>query len=396
MHKLFYFVIKTCLVLLISFVLLLTMGFFAVRFGWTDVRGGEDFNSFEYNLQAEINRNISQPIKKISFSNSSSSQIFLDIATSSIEHGLPESEIVKGFDERDSWCKILVAEEFNSYSAISIFEAYHKTHSEILLNNMLLALKFRLPNREEFSKKLDLCRETEALVSSDDIVEKFLTSNSVNLYSWQNGEPWKIIREAVVRDREVIHRAATEVGIQPRLLLSVAIVEQLRLYYTQRELFEKVFKPLKILANANKMAWGVMAIKEKMAIETENHLKDSSSSFYLGSDFSTLLDFPEDVDKNKERYFRLTNKDSHYYSYLYGALILRQFQLEWEQAGYPIQYRPEIIATLFNIGFHNSEPKENPKVGGSTIVIDGDKYYFGSLAFEFYYSGELSKEFPFE
>lgn len=385
--------LKTSLVVMIAFGLLLASGFFAVRFGWTDVAGEEDIDSFEYNKQAEENKKIIEEKNEKAMIKVASST---ENNSTTTEPGLPESESVYGTKGEENWCKISVAEEFNSHAAISIFEAFNSTHSEILLNNMLLALKLRLPNRDEFSRKLDACKEEEILVSPDDIVERFLTASSSNLYSWQNGEPWQIISGAMIRDREVIYRAANEVGIQPRLLLSVAIVEQLRLYYTQRELFEKVFKPLKILANANKMAWGVMAIKEKMAIETEDHLKDINSPFYLGASSSALLDFPEAVDKNKERYARLTNKNSHYYSYLYGALILKQFQTQWAAAGYPIQYRPEIIATLFNIGFHNSEPKESPKVGGSTIEIDGEKYYFGSLAFEFYYSGVLSAEFPFE
>ncbi len=383
-------ILKGVILLSVAFILLLVSGFLAVRFGWTNIAGEEDSNSYEYNLQAKINRNIIEPA------------IVEDTFGTTTFHVLPQNKALYGIHEQSNWCRIAVAQNFSIKTALVIFEAYHKTHSEILLNNMLLAMKLRLIDREVFSQRLAICQNSNQIISPDIIADRFLiATTSPNLYTWQNGEPWQIIKKALVKDKKIIYEIAQKVDIQPRLLLSVAIVEQLRLYYTQRELFEKVFKPLEILANANKMAWGIMAIKEKMAIETENHLKDKNSPYYLGKKYAVLLDFPEykkDIKKqqDKERYRRLTDNKTHYYSYLYGSLIIKQLQVQWQRAGYSLEYRPEIIATLFNIGFHHSEPKKDPKVGGSTIEIDGEKYYFGSLAFEFYYSGELSNEFPYE
>jgi hypothetical protein len=46
--------------------------------------------------------------------------------------------------------------------------------------------------------------------------------------------------------------------------------------------------------------------------------------------------------------------------------------------------------------FNHSESETNPSVGGSTLDVEGEKYFFASLAFEFYYSGELNKVFLFE
>jgi hypothetical protein len=69
--------------------------------------------------------------------------------------------------------------------------------------------------------------------------------------------------------------------------------------------------------------------------------------------------------------------------------------VQWQKAGQDISDRPEILATLFNIGLQNSKPKSNPQVGGSKITIDGNDYVFGSLAYEFYYSGDLINEFPY-
>jgi hypothetical protein len=74
--------------------------------------------------------------------------------------------------------------------------------------------------------------------------------------------------------------------------------------------------------------------------------------------------------------------------------MLRQFYAQWDRAGYDISYRPEALSTLFNIGFQKSKPKANPEAGGSSFNIAGKDYTFGGLCFEFYYSGELMKEFP--
>ncbi|MFZ4648101.1 MAG: hypothetical protein ACOYMB_00510 [Patescibacteria group bacterium] len=366
--------LKIILSLVLAFLLLLAAGFFAVRFGWTNVAGEENIDSFEYNK--EVNQD--------------------KILITEIKASLPDINSIYGPHEKINRCKIAVAARYNDYNAAAILKAYLNSRSEVLLDRMLLAMKLRLPAREAFTSELLLCGNTNAEVPSlEDLSVILANPKNVNLFVWQNSEHWKIIKEAIIKDQKNIKDAALKAGVQPRLLLSVAIVEQLRLYYTQRELFEKVFKPLKILANANKMAWGVMSIKEKMAITTEENLKDKQSAFYPGDTYKNLLDFPVGVDTNKERYNRLTNEKNHFYSYLYGGLIIKEIQAQWSAAGYSIDYRPEIIATLFNIGFNHSSPKENPTVGGSTIEIEGEKYFFGSLAYEFYYSDELSTEFPF-
>ena len=137
-----------------------------------------------------------------------------------------------------------------------------------------------------------------------------------------------------------------------------------------------------------------MGIKEATAIATENNLKDQTSQYYLGAEMEHALDFKTDNIAN-ERYDRLTTEGEYYYSYLYGGIYLKQMISQWEKAGFDIQYRPEIVGTLFNVGFPQSNPKADPKVGGSEISIGKAKYSFGSLAYEFYYSGELLDEFPY-
>ena len=393
MNKFLIFSIRVGAFLVLCFFILQTLAFFGVKYELTKVLGEIDDNSAEYNKIAKENAKLIEDNYKL-IKNSRNLNTFS--TTTKNKFALPKNISIYGPRADENWCKIKVASQYNDFTTNSIFKAYRDSKSEILLNNMLLALELRHPNKDEISYDLLTCQNTTESFVPEDLEELFFEINDKNLYSWQNGEPWQIISKAIKKDKDLIYKTSELSGVQPRLLVSVAIVEQLRLYYTQRELFEKVFKPLEILANANKMAWGIMAIKERMAIETEDHLHDINSDFYLGSSTEALLDYKEGDDKGRIRYNRLTDNSSHYWSYLYGSLIIAQLENQWEKAGYSIKYRPEIIATLFNIGFSKSKPKDNPQVGGSTLQIEGDKYFFGSLAFEFYYSGALIDEFPFE
>jgi len=49
---------------------------------------------------------------------------------------------------------------------------------------------------------------------------------------------------------------------------------------------------------------------------------------------------------------------------------------------------------LFSLGFESSKPNSSPKIGGETFQYGGKTYVFGEIAFDFYYSGELIKDFP--
>ena len=75
---------------------------------------------------------------------------------------------------------------------------------------------------------------------------------------------------------------------------------------------------------------------------------------------------------------------------------MRQIMSQWEKAGFYIGNRPEILATLYNLGFYYSVPKENPMAGGAVITINNKDYTFGDIAYEFYYGGDLSDIFPIE
>ena len=212
--------------------------------------------------------------------------------------------------------------------------------------------------------------------------------------SWSKSEEWLILEKAIRKDSAVINRVALETGIPARMIVNPLVVEQLRLFYSEREVFKKVFAPLKILGNQSQFSWGVMGIKQDTAIEIENNLKDRTSPFYLGPNFEHVLNFKTD-NPDKERFERLTDEDDRYFSYLYGALFIAQIEKQWEHAGFSISNNAGIVSTLYNIGFANSKPKAIPQIGGAEIEINGTSYSFGGLAQSFYNSEELIGEFPF-
>lgn len=210
---------------------------------------------------------------------------------------------------------------------------------------------------------------------------------------WQESEEWRVMEEAIRKDEEVIARAALDAGVPARLIVANLVAEQLRLFFTEREAFKKWFYPLKILGPQSQFSWGVMGMKEETAIAVERHLIDTTSPFYLGPEYEHLLAFSTD-DPKTERYLRMTDQYDHYYSYLYAGLYLKQLMAQWERAGFPIDSRPDILSTLYNIGFTRSIPKADPQVGGASLMIAGRQYSFGGLAADFYESALLADLFP--
>ncbi len=216
-----------------------------------------------------------------------------------------------------------------------------------------------------------------------------LTTN----YPWSQDKEWSTLKGAMEKDAGVLTRAASAAGVDPRLLASCLVVEQLRLFHSEREVFKRVFAPLIILGNQSQFSWGVMGMKPETAKLVEQYLKDPASPYYLGPRYEHLLDFTTS-NPDEERFGRLVDERDHYWSYLYSAIYLKQLQTAWAKAGYPIDNNIGVTATLFNIGFNNSLPKNDPQVGGAIIPINGIDYTFGGLAEEFYYSHQLTANFP--
>lgn len=363
-----------------GYIIILAAAFFALRWHWTDIPGTIDPHSRDYRV----------------FASTGSATVPLS------ELHLPATQdrgaIEKAAAERSAACKLAALIPAYPANAARIL-ATHQAGADIkIVTKMLFAVALRIKDQSPLARAWARCDQNPSsagpATTLDALVAPTVPEKAVNIFPWANTEEWGIIAKAFTKDGESVRLAATHAGADPRMIVATGTVEQFRLYFTQRELFEKFFKPLSILGNATQQAWGVMSIKEKFAIDIENHLVDSRSPFYLGASKANLLAFSSDKPAD-ERLARLTNEKNHYYSFLYGGLALAQIACQWKSAGFPINDRPEILATLFNIGFGHSKPNADPQVGGSQIDIGGVTYSFGGLAFEFYYSGELLDQFVY-
>ena len=238
------------------------------------------------------------------------------------------------------------------------------------------------------------CDTPQGNISSADFSQLAGTVDNQELFIFATSSEWAFFKTAVVKDKAVIDKAAAETGIKSRTLVAELVAEQMRLFFSSRGWFEKMISPAKVLTSMTQFSWGVLGMKEFTAVEVENYLKDPSSSFYPGPTYSNMLDFGTTTNVSQDRFARITNHQDHYYAYLYAALFNKEIISQWAQKGFDISNRPEILATIYNIGFVHSNPNANPQIGGAALDINGAKYSFGRVAYDFYYSGELLDEFP--
>lgn len=218
-------------------------------------------------------------------------------------------------------------------------------------------------------------------------------SPSSNTPAWASTEEWNILEQAIRRDAPAINRASADSGIPARLIAANLVAEQLRLFFTEREFYEQFFAPLKILGSQTQFSWGVMGMKEDTARKVEDNLTNPLSPFYPGQTYAHLLDFST-PDTNGERFTRMTDQENHYWSYLYAGVYLKEIETQWASAGFDISNRPDILSTLYNIGFTHSSPNPDPQVGGAEIEIAGTAYSFGRVAGDFYTSDLLTDVLP--
>lgn len=357
-----------------------------VRYHITDVPGIIDPYSNLYQNSEDRNRSIQPSLqidqlqqRKTSFEN--------------IKNQLIQLEEIKR-ETLQRYCRVKVLSDFAGANAQSIVDEYKRTHSDSILDKMFLAADIRLQDNQEYKKQKVICNNANNEFQFNDLDSIVgIPQNTQNIFPWGNDEIWQTLQKAVIKDKADIIKASQQADIDPRMLVAVMFVEQNRVYRTEREFVKSTLLPFSLLSTGSNTSLGTMNIKPQTAKEIEDHLTNPASEYYPGDQYKHLLDFSI-IDHDQERIKRLTNYKNRYYSYLYGALYLKEYEKQWERAGFLILNRPEILGTLFNIGFKHSHPKASPQVGGSTIDIKGVHYTFGSLAYEFYYSGILGNEFP--
>jgi hypothetical protein len=280
------------------------------------------------------------------------------------------------------------------------FPAEVKNISELILANQdilaqqkISALSSAIGDNKNYKNEQERCLNKKLAKITPDQINSLL-GNIKSPFAWANTPEWQTFKIAVSRDVETLNTIEKATGIKKRLLVAELAAEQLRLFNSERAIFEQVFAPLKILGSQSQFSWGIMGLKPETAEKIESNLTNTTSPFYLGKNFETALKF-NTSDTEQERFARITDEHNHYYAYLYSALYNKQIINQWQKAGFDISNRPEILATLYNIGFTNSTPKADPQMGGAQITVGDKDYSFGRLAYEFYYSDEITEEFPY-
>lgn len=333
----------------------------AVKFKWTNDKGDVDIN----------NRYFEEIANKYG----------KDLKTDSLT-------ILK--DEYIMFQKLGVIAKYYPQNAKIITEAYQKSGDVYVALRMIDALGILMKNNQSYQHQI-------ASISAKDKVK------TVSVYAWSNYKVWKDFCKAVATDKHAIDSVSRLTGVESRIIVMCLVGEQLRMFNSGREKFKQYVMPFGRLIMPTNRGYGVTGILEHTALRIEANLFNKNNPFYPGDYFTQCVNvndsFPQvindTISAHKHKTIqRLIKGGDHYYSYLYTAFLMRQYQAHWEKAGFDLSNRPEILGTLFNLGFHKSKPKNNPEVGGSTFNIGGKDYTFGGLCFEFYYSGELQDLFP--
>lgn len=338
----------------------LTVSYLAITFRWTDDGGVVDSNNRYFQ---SIHDKYNQDFKSDS------------------------STVVK--QQYEALNRIIVLNEYYPKNAQHILSVLQQGADQVEVLRMLDAVDLQLMDNKAYQRAV---RKIKGKGNGSKRV------SGKSAFEWMNISEWQDFKIAVAKDRNVIDSVAKVTGVESRLIVSCLVGEQIRLFNSNREIYKSYIGPLKVLSVESQFSFGVTGIKEHTAKDIEWNLKNPKSEFYLGKKYENLLDFvgQDTATVNAERITRLTDYHNHFYSYMYAALFLKQVKMQWERAGFPIDKRPEILVTLFNVGYPQSHPKKNPRVGGSTIKIHEVPYSFGAIGYQFYYSGELYEIFPFE
>ena len=288
----------------------------------------------------------------------------------------------------------------NGYRTLSVFRQFYPKNADLIfqaaqysdrptaVQEMIYAAKMYMQDDDHATAYQKMVGDMENVLKS-----KKMQPFEGNVIPWMNDSAWPALKAAILKDSALINEAARLTGVEPRLIVGCLVGEQVRLFNSKREMYKRYLGPMKVLSVQSQFSLGVNGIKDFTAMQVERNLTDTASIFYMGKPYEHILDF-QTANHQAERISRLTNYRNHLYSYIYTGCILHQTMLQWRRSGYDIVNRPDILFTLFNLGFAASKPGPDPKCGGSHITVHDQIYTFGVICNDFYFSGELAEQFP--
>ena len=286
----------------------------------------------------------------------------------------------------EQYLKLAAFGKFYPENAHLILDAAQRSGNPLLVDQMIAAASVYVDSSDDGFGQL--YAQLKELYGQQQSHER------ATVIPWMATTEWEMLKPSILKDSTWLIEAGRLTGVEPRLIVACLVGEQIRLFNSNREMVKKYLGPVKMLSVQSQFSYGVNGIKEHTARLVEAHLKDRTSEFYMGRRYENILDFVTD-NHEMERYNRLVDYRNHLYSYLYTGCILHQTMLQWRRAGFDISDRPDILCTLFNVGFAQSHPHGAPRCGGSHIRVDGHLYTFGAIGFDFYYSGDMAETFPY-
>ena len=302
---------------------------------------------------------------------------------------IPQSDSVSSQEQTlDDYRSLSLFRNFYPKNADLIFNAAQYSDRPTAVREMLYAANMYMQDDDHAVAYQKMMADLDNLIKSNKM-QPF----EGNVVPWMNDSAWPALKSAILKDSALINEAARLTGVEPRLIVGCLVGEQVRLFNSKREMYKRYLGPMKVLSVQSQFSLGVNGIKDFTAMQVERNLTDTASIFYMGKPYEHILDF-QTADHQSERFNRLTNYRNHLYSYIYTGCILHQTMLQWKRSGYDIVNRPDILFTLFNLGFAASKPGPDPKCGGSHITVAGEIYTFGVICNDFYFSGELAEHFP--
>ena len=298
-------------------------------------------------------------------------------------------------DTTDSQEQIL-----KDYRTLSVFRQFYPKNADLIFKAAQFSDRPTAVQEMIYAANMYMQDDDHAIAYRKMVsdVDNVLKSNKVkpfegNVVPWMNDSAWPALKAAILKDSALIYEAARLTGVEPRLIVGCLVGEQVRLFNSKREMYKRYLGPMKVLSVQSQFSLGVNGIKDFTAMQVERNLTDTASLFYMGKPYEHILDFQTE-NHQAERVRRLTNYRNHLYSYIYTGCILHQTMLQWRRSGYDIVNRPDILFTLFNLGFAASKPGPDPQCGGSHIRVHDEVYTFGVICNDFYFSGELAEQFP--
>ena len=288
----------------------------------------------------------------------------------------------------------------NGYRDLSVLRQFYPKNADLIFNAAQYSDRPTAVQEMIYAANMYMQDDDHAVAYRKmvDDVDNILKSKKMqpfegNVIPWMNDSAWPALKAAILKDSALIYEAARLTGVEPRLIVGCLVGEQVRLFNSKREMYKRYLGPMKVLSVQSQFSLGVNGIKDFTAMQVERNLTDTASIFYMGKSYEHILDFQTE-NHQAERISRLTNYRNHLYSYIYTGCILHQTMLQWRRSGYDIVNRPDILFTLFNLGFAASKPGPDPQCGGSHITVHDAIYTFGVICNDFYFSGELAEQFP--